>query len=88
MPGGNAMTIYDRRKRLSAAKYLLVLPLIAIFALPGSAEQLANVTPQQRLASMQAELGVTLDPHAEAPLSIQLPARFTAEKTDLALRFI
>ena len=46
------------------------------------------MTPKQRLAAMQQELGVTLDPHAAVPLSIELPQRFKAEHAELALRFI
>ena len=81
------MTTYTKRK-LSSARYLLALPLFAIFAIPGSASQPGLSTAEQRLAAMQAELGVTLDPHAASGFSIHLPEHFTAENSELALRFI
>jgi len=87
MPGGDVVTTYTKRK-LSAARYLLALPLIAIFAIPGAAEQPGVMTPKQRLAAMQQELGVTLDPHAAVPLTIEVPQRYKAEHAELALRFI
>jgi hypothetical protein len=71
------MNRYAARKALKI-KILLALPLIAVFAIPGSASQ-PNLTPAQRLVAMQAVLGVGLDPHTDAPLSIELPQAYPAE---------
>jgi hypothetical protein len=85
MRGVEAMNRYTARK-LFKTKILLALPLIAIFAIPGSAGQ-PNLTPAQRLAAMQSVLGVALDPHGDAPFSIELPELFAAEHVKLALKF-
>lgn len=66
------------RRRLWGAKYLLVLPLVAVLAIPGAAQQGKDVSAQAgRLLAAQKAIGIALDPHAAAAFSIQLPKRFT-----------
>lgn len=63
------------------AKFILALPLIALFAIPGEASQTASKplvpTPVQRLVATQTALGLMLDPHQEPVLSVTLPRGFT-----------
>jgi len=61
-------------------KLILALPLVAIFAIPGSASQpdaTDAVGPQVRLRAMQVQLGVAVDPHQAAGFSISLPTGYT-----------
>ncbi len=54
---------------------LLVLPLVAAFAIPGEAKQPAPVTAPlfHPAPTAQATFGLLLDPHADAQLTIVLP---------------
>jgi hypothetical protein len=72
------------RRKLRRTKFLLALPLLAIFAIPGSAGQ-PDLTPGQRLTAMQTLLGVAVDPHAASGLHIELPNQAAA--MDLAFNF-
>jgi hypothetical protein len=66
------------------AKFIITLPLIALFAIPGEASQtLAKpvATPAQRLVATQAALGLLLDPHVAPAFSVTLPSRFTTLDT-------
>jgi hypothetical protein len=62
------------------AKFLIALPLIALFAIPGAASQSVAktvVTPAQRLVATQAALGLKLDPHPAPAFSLTLPRGYT-----------
>jgi hypothetical protein len=63
------------------AKFILALPLIALFAIPGEASQTVSkpavLSSAQRLVATQTALGLMLDPHQEPVLSVTLPRGFT-----------
>lgn len=57
---------------------ITIFGMAAVMALPGVAGQEDGaLSPQARLAAMQADFGLAVDPHAAAALSIQLPTGFT-----------
>ena len=63
-------------------KYLLAIALVAMFAIPGTASQLAarNALSGPLLAPVTAATsgGAFADPNAAPQLTISLPTRFTA----------
>lgn len=58
------------RRYHNRLQLLVALPLVAVLAIPGIAEQPAPVAQQVR---PQSAFGLFLDPHAAAEFSIVLP---------------
>lgn len=67
-----------RYRHRNKAKALFALPLLAVLAIPGAAQQGGDTAAQsERLFAAQGAIGLTLDPHAVPALSLELPSGFT-----------
>jgi hypothetical protein len=59
---------------------MVVLGMVAMMAIPGVSGHPAStegMTPEERLAVMQADFGFAVDPHAAAEFTLHLPTGFT-----------
>jgi len=66
------------KTKFTRSKYLFALPLLALLAIPGAAQQGGDQSGQiERLFAAQKAIGTALDPHVGASFSIALPKGFT-----------
>lgn len=59
---------------------MMVLGAVVLMAIPGVSghpASTAGMSPEERLAVMQADFGFAVDPHAAAEFTIHLPTGFT-----------
>lgn len=64
--------------KITKAKVLYALPILAVLAIPGAAQQSGDGGAQaERLFAMQRAIGMSLDPHATSALRTVLPTGFT-----------